>query len=76
LCRDLCKQLILRDEYRVYCGVSRWIFDLSLREVEMVQIFLHNKCLQKVIEPVKNAYEKYKITLNEIIVKFDPKKKA
>jgi hypothetical protein len=57
------------------CGVSEWIFDLSLREVEAIQIFLHNECLQKAIESMKNAYEKYKVAMNKINEKFALKKK-
>jgi hypothetical protein len=54
--------------------VSGQILGLSSREDETVQIFLHNKYLQKVIESVENAYEKYKVAMDEINEKFALKK--
>jgi hypothetical protein len=44
--------------------VSGHIFGLSSREVEVVQIFLHNECLQKISESLTNALDKIKITFN------------
>jgi hypothetical protein len=54
LCNDSCKQLIIIDEYRAICGVSGRIFGLTSREIEAVQIFLHNECLQNIRESLVN----------------------
>jgi hypothetical protein len=64
LCDEWCKQLIIIDEYRASCGVSGRIFDLSSREVKMVQIFLHNECPQKISESLTNALDKIKATFD------------
>jgi hypothetical protein len=48
LCNDSCKQLIIIDEYQAICGVSGRIFGLTSREIEAVQVFLHNEWLQKI----------------------------
>jgi hypothetical protein len=67
-CDEWCKQLIIIDEYRPIYEMSGQIFDLSSREIETVQIFFHNECLQKISESLTNVIDEIKAT-------FDLKKK-
>jgi hypothetical protein len=44
--------------------VSGQIFSLTSREIEAVQIFLHNECFQKISKSLANAIDEIKVTFD------------